>query len=48
MENAAVQNSTSQTPTFVGGLPENARLKKAVAELIIDKIILKEVAEGKY
>ena len=26
---------------------ENARLKKAVAELTIDKIILKEVAEGK-
>ena len=25
---------------------ENARLKKAVAELTIDKIILKEVAEG--
>ena len=27
---------------------ENARLKTAVAELTIDKIILKEVAEGKY
>ena len=27
---------------------ENARLKKAVAELTIDKIILKEVACGKY
>lgn len=27
---------------------ENARLKKAVAELMTDKIILKEVAEGKY
>ncbi len=27
---------------------ENARLKKAVAELTIDKIILTEVAEGKY
>ena len=27
---------------------ENARLQKAVAELTIDKIILKEVAEGKY
>jgi putative transposase len=26
---------------------ENARLKKAVAELTVDKIILKEVAEGK-
>ena len=27
---------------------ENARLKKAVVELTIDKIILKEVAEGKF
>jgi transposase-like protein len=27
---------------------ENARLKKAVTELTIDKIILKEVAEGKF
>ncbi len=27
---------------------ENARLKKAVAELTIDKIILKEIAEGKF
>ena len=27
---------------------ENARLKKAIAELTIDKIILKEVAEGKF
>jgi transposase-like protein len=27
---------------------ENARLKKAVAELTIDKIILKEVAEGEF
>jgi transposase-like protein len=27
---------------------ENARLKKAVADLTIDKIILKEVAEGKF
>ena len=27
---------------------ENARLKQAVAELTIDKIILKEVAEGKF
>jgi hypothetical protein len=25
---------------------ENARLKKAVADLTVDKIILKEVAEG--
>lgn len=27
---------------------ENARLKKAVAELTVDKILLKEVAEGKF
>jgi transposase-like protein len=27
---------------------ENARLKRAVADLTIDKLILKEVAEGKY
>lgn len=27
---------------------ENSRLKKAVAELTVDKIILKEVAEGKF
>ena len=27
---------------------ENTRLKKAVAELMVDKIILKEVAEGKF
>ena len=27
---------------------ENARLKQAVADLTIDKLILKEVAEGKY
>lgn len=27
---------------------ENARLKKAAAELTIDKIILKEVVEGKF
>ena len=27
---------------------ENARLKKALAELTVDKIILKEVAEGKF
>ena len=27
---------------------ENARLKKAVAELTVDNIILKEVAEGKF
>ena len=27
---------------------ENARLKKAVADLTVDKIILKEVAEGKF
>lgn len=27
---------------------ENARLKKAVAELTVDKIILKEAVEGKF
>ena len=27
---------------------ENTRLKKAVAELTLDKLILKEFAEGKY
>ncbi len=27
---------------------ENARLKRAVADLTVDKLILKEVAEGKY
>lgn len=27
---------------------ENARLKKAVADLRLDKLILKEVVEGKY
>ena len=27
---------------------ENARLKRAVAELTVDKLILREVAEGKY
>lgn len=27
---------------------ENARLKKAVAELTLDKLILKEVAEGNF
>ena len=27
---------------------ENARLKRAVADLAVDKLILKEVAEGKY
>lgn len=27
---------------------ENARLKRAVAELTVDKLILQEVAEGKY
>ncbi len=26
----------------------NARLKRAVADLTVDKLILKEVAEGKY
>jgi transposase-like protein len=27
---------------------ENARLKRAVADLTVDKLILKEVAKGKY
>ena len=27
---------------------ENSRLKRAVADLTVDKIILKEVAEGKF
>lgn len=27
---------------------ENARLKRAVADLTVDKIILKELAEGKF
>ena len=27
---------------------ENGRLKKAVAELVLDKAILKEIAEGKW
>ena len=27
---------------------ENARLKRAVADLTVDKLIIKEVAEGKY
>ena len=27
---------------------ENARLKRAVADLTVDKLILKEVADGKY
>ena len=27
---------------------ENARLKRAVADLTVDKIILREVAEGKF
>jgi transposase-like protein len=27
---------------------ENARLKRAVADLTVDKLILKKVAEGKY
>jgi transposase-like protein len=27
---------------------ENARLKRAIADLTVDKLILKEVAEGKY
>ena len=27
---------------------ENARLKKAVAELTLDKLVLKDAAEGNY
>ena len=27
---------------------ENARLRRAVADLTVDKLLLKEVAEGKY
>jgi len=27
---------------------QNARLKRAVADLTVDKLILKEVAEGKF
>jgi len=27
---------------------ENSRLKKAVADLVLDKAILKEIAEGKW
>ena len=27
---------------------ENARLKRAVADLTVDKLILKEITEGKY
>ncbi len=27
---------------------ENARLKRAVADLTVDKLILKEIAEGGY
>ena len=27
---------------------ENARLKRAVADLTVDKLVLKEVAEGKF
>ena len=27
---------------------ENARLKRAMADLTVDKLILKEIAEGKY
>ena len=29
-------------------LSENARLKRAVAELTLDKLILKEAAEGNF
>ena len=28
--------------------PENTRLRRAVADLTVDKLLLKDVAEGKY
>jgi transposase-like protein len=39
---------TSQVKELKALKDENARLKRAVAELTLDKLILKEVAEGKY
>lgn len=39
---------TSQARRMKDLEKENARLKKAVAELTLDKLILKEVAEGKF
>ena len=39
---------TSQAKKMKALEQENARLKKAVAELTLDKLILKEAAEGNY
>jgi putative transposase len=39
---------TSQAKKLKSLEQENARLKKAVAELTLDKLILKEAAEGNY
>lgn len=39
---------TSQAKKLKDLEKENSRLKRAVAELTLDKLILKEVAEGKY
>jgi putative transposase len=38
----------SQAKRFKDLEKENARLKRAVAELTLDKLILKEVAEGNF
>jgi len=39
---------TAQVKELKALKDENTRLKRAVAELTLDKLILKEVAEGKY
>ncbi len=39
---------TSQAKKMKALEQENARLKKAVAELTLDKLILKEAAEGNF
>tara|TARA_B100000073_G_C23638037_1_gene535429 strand:+ start:666 stop:791 length:126 start_codon:yes stop_codon:yes gene_type:complete len=39
---------TSQAKKLKGLEQESARLKKAVAELTLDKLVLKEVVEGKF
>ncbi len=39
---------TSQAKKFKALEQENARLKKAVAELTLDKLILREATEGNY
>jgi transposase-like protein len=39
---------TSQAKKLKALEQENARLKKAVAELTLDKLILREAAEGNY